>query len=134
MNERDIIMINNRMQGMVVEQETYFFTYTFPIYRSLAVIVLYVGLLGADEMLFNYYNVNYQRFLLIDFTIKPIRVLRKVLIFLSIFFIFFLWYQLEIDLFKDSETVGKVISVIEKEYLGVALWTLCITYFIFVGK
>lgn len=119
---------------VVVEQETYFFRYTFPIYRALAVIVLYVGILGLNELVYNEYRVNYQKLLSIDFTIKPKRVLRKVLVFLFVFLAFFVWYQLEIDFIDDSETLGKVLDAIEKEYLGIALWILCIAYFIFVGR
>ncbi|EAR88933.2 EXS family protein (macronuclear) [Tetrahymena thermophila SB210] len=119
---------------VVVEQETYFFRYTFPIYRALAVFVLYVGILGINELIFNEYKINYQKLLNIDFSIKPKRVIRKVLVFLFIFFVFFIWYQLEIDILDESDQISKVFDAIEKEYLGIVLWILCIAYFLFVGR
>lgn len=76
----------------IVEHETYFFTYTFPIYRGLCVVALYVGILGLNELFYNSYQVNYRKLLGIDFSINPKRVLRKVLVFLIAFFIFFIWY------------------------------------------
>jgi hypothetical protein len=38
---------------VIVEHETYFFRYTFPIYRALGILVLYLGILGLNELFYN---------------------------------------------------------------------------------
>lgn len=38
---------------VIVEHETYFFRYTFPIYRALGILILYLGILGLNELFYN---------------------------------------------------------------------------------
>jgi hypothetical protein len=88
---------NNLVAGaisevVIVEHETYFFRYTFPIYRALCIVALYVGILGLNEMFYNEHHINYRFLLGIDFSINPKRVLRKVAVFLFFFMVFFVWY------------------------------------------
>jgi hypothetical protein len=79
----------------IINLENEFFKYTFPIYRTLAILELYFGLLVLNSQELKIYKINYGKLLNINNYEENKKVsLKKYFFSLLIFFIFFIWHQL----------------------------------------
>lgn len=124
-----IVIIFMGLDGDIDPDDNETFKYIFPMFRGAAFVIIYIWLLGWNVYVWTRYHVNYKRIFKFNYHFSSVReILKRGMMFSSIFLICFIWYIIMND---QMQNISDLFGWMDKTYIPLITWVFIVLYFLF---